>query len=156
MLSLTPWTGPSPRATRQTNKNGARPSSGGPSMAGGERGDKRLRLRLHPNTHTCILYSMHFVVCEKYSASEYSVRILQYGRRFRMRTTAKVNHGPHYAIPQCNRSLVTNEEEMADPTPPTAAFYLCVCLFNKKGKMNFNRLFHGVTNNCKCIIIPKK
>ncbi|CAL8389773.1 unnamed protein product [Boreogadus saida] len=38
-----------------------------------------------------------------------------------MRTTAKVNHGPHYAIPQCNRSLVTNEEEMADPTPPTAA-----------------------------------
>ena len=24
----------------------------------------------------------------------------------------------HYAIPQCNRSLVTNEEEMADPTPP--------------------------------------
>ncbi|CAL8349421.1 unnamed protein product [Boreogadus saida] len=38
-----------------------------------------------------------------------------------MRTTATVNNGVHYAIPQCNRSLVTNEEEMADPTPPTAA-----------------------------------
>ena len=33
---------------------------------------------------------------------------------------------------------------------------VCVCVFNKKGKMDFNRLFHRVTNNCKCIIIPKK
>ena len=50
-----------------------------------------------------------------------------------MRTTAKVNHGLHYAIPQCNRSLVTNEEEMADRTPPTAApanFETLKCKYN--------------------------
>ena len=28
-------------------------------------------LWLHPNARTCILYSMHFVACEKSSASEY-------------------------------------------------------------------------------------
>jgi hypothetical protein len=73
---------------------------------------------LNPNPHTWLLYSMHFVVRHKYSSSECSVRIVWYGKRFWMPTTATVNDRVHYAIPQCNRSLVTNEEEMADPTPP--------------------------------------
>ena len=40
-----------------------------------------------------------------------------------MRTTATVNNRVHNAIPQCNRSVVTNEE-MADPTPPSEGRYV--------------------------------